>query len=166
MTKSLKTALSAAAALLVATAMPSFAQDAGAGVDVDAGVTVEAPAMDAEVGAGADAGAKAMADNTYGSVISSVATSATVDLSGVVDETDVTIVLLSSLQGNAETEAAALDQAIGADAELMATLHSNVEANATIKAKLEAEGYLSTDVVAIKGNEDGSVVVYVDDRAA
>ncbi len=47
----------------------------------------------------------------------------------------------------------------------MTTLHSNVEGNAVIKAKLEAEGYASSDVVAVKSNADGSLIVYVDDRA-
>ena len=35
----------------------------------------------------------------------------------------------------------------------------------TIKAKLEAEGHATSDVVAVKSNADGSVIVYVDDRA-
>ena len=158
-------ATTAIAALLAATALPARAQDAGAGVG--AGVTVDTPAVDAEVGADANANANAggMSDNTYGSVVSSVSGSADVDLSTVTDESKVTIVLLSSLQGNAATEAAALDEAISANADGMTTLHANIDGNATIKAKLEAEGYASSDVVAVKSNADGSVIVYVDDRA-
>jgi hypothetical protein len=158
-------ATTAIAALLAATALPALAQDAGAGVG--AGVTVDTPAVDAEVGADANANANAggMSDNTYGSVVSSVSGSADVDLSTVTDESKVTIVLLSSLQGNAATEAAALDEAISANADGMTTLHANIDGNATIKAKLEAEGYASSDVVAVKSNADGSVIVYVDDRA-
>ncbi|MHA6692728.1 hypothetical protein [Devosia sp. A449] len=151
--------LTTAAVFLASIALPSFAQDAGAG----AGVTVETPAVDAQVGVDANAGD--MADDTYGSVTSSVAGSADVDLSTVADEASVTIILLSSLQGNADTEAAALDEALTANAEAMTTLHSNIEANAAIKAKLEAEGHSAGDVVAVKSNADGSVMVYVDDRA-
>lgn len=159
--------LTTAAALFASIALPGFAQDAGAGAG--AGVTVETPAVDAQVGAGANANAKSnaggMADQTYGSVVSSIAGSADVDLSTVVDEASITIVLLSSLQGNAETEAAALDEALSANADAMTTLRSNIEANAAIKAKLEAEGHSADDVVAVKSNADGSIIVYVDDRA-
>ncbi|KQX40241.1 hypothetical protein ASD04_06300 [Devosia sp. Root436] len=160
-------AVTAIAALLAATALPALAQDAGAGVG--AGVTVDTPAVDAKVGADANANANAnaggMSDNTYGSVVSSVAGSADVDLSTVTDEAKVTIVLLSSLQGDAATEAAALDEALSANADGMTTLHTNIDGNDAIKAKLEAEGYASSDVVAVKSNADGSLVVYVDDRA-
>lgn len=159
--------LATTAALVASIALPGLAQDAGAGVG--AGVTVDTPAVDAQLGAGADANAKSnaggMSDQTYGSVVSSVAGSADVDLSAVADEANITIVLLSSLQGNAETEAAALDEALSANAEAMTTLHSNIEANAAIKAKLEAEGHSADDVVAVKSNADGTVTVYVDDRA-
>ncbi|MHA6693000.1 hypothetical protein [Devosia sp. A449] len=152
--------LTTAAAFLASIALPSFAQDAGAGAG--AGVTVETPAVDAQVGVDVSANA---GDDTYGSVASSIAGSADVDLSTVADEASITIILLSSLQGNADTEAAALDAAVAANAEAVATLHSNIEANAAIKAKLEAEGHSAEDVVAVKSNADGSVIVYVDDRA-
>jgi hypothetical protein len=159
------------AALLASSAFPAFAQDAGVGVDAGAGVTVDTPAVDAQVGtdtkanANASSNAGGVADNTYGSVISSVSGSADVDLAAVTDEANVTIVLLSSLQGDAATEAAALDAALSANADAMTTLHSNIEANAAIKAKLEAEGYTSDDVVAVTSSADGAVTVYVDDRA-
>ena len=157
------------ATLLASSALPALAQDAGAQVDAGAGVTVDTPAVDAAVGtdANANAGANAggMSDNTYGSVMSSISGSADVDLSTVTDEAQITIVLLSSLQGDAATEAAALDEALSADAEGQTTLHTNIDGNAAIKAKLEAEGHASSDVVAVKSNADGSVIVYVDDRA-
>lgn len=157
------------ATLLAATALPALAQDAGVQVDTGAGVTVDTPAVDAAVGADANANANAnaggMSDNTYGSVVSSIQGSADVDLSTVTDESKVIIVLLSSLQGDAAAEAAALDEALSANADGMTTLHTNIDGNATIKAKLEAEGHATSDVVAVKSNADGSVIVYVDDRA-
>lgn len=157
------------AALLTATALPVLAQDAGVQVDTGVGVTVDTPAVDAAVGADAKANANAnaggMSDNTYGSVVSSIKGSADIDLSTVTDEANVTIVLLSSLQGDAATEAAALDEALSASADGMTTLHTNIDGNAAIKAKLEAEGHTSADVVAVKSNADGSIIVYVDDRA-
>lgn len=163
-----KTIIATTMAVLLATsALPVLAQDAGVQVDAGAGVTVDTPAVDAAVGADANANANAggMADNTYGSVVSSVKGSADVDLSTVTDEAKITIVLLSSLQGDAATEAAALDEALTANADGMTTLHTNIDGNAAIKAKLEAEGHASSDVVAVKSNADGSIIVYVDDRA-
>lgn len=157
--------LTAAAALLASIAVPSIAQDAGAGVSVDTPAGQMDADADVNADSNADVNADATADQTYGAVMSSVAGSADVDLSAVTDEAKVTIVLLSSLQGNADTEAAALDEELTANADAMTKLHSNIEANATIKAKLEAEGHTSNDVVAVKSNADGSVVVYVDDRA-
>lgn len=157
--------ITAAAALLASMAVPAFAQDAGAAAG--AGVTVETPAAGAKAGVDAKAGGNAsdMADQTYGSVVSSVAGSADVDLSTVAEDANITIVLLSSLQGNAATEAAALDEALTANADAVTKLHSNIAANAAIKAKLEADGHTADDVVAVKSNADGSVIVYVDDRA-
>ncbi|KRA50520.1 hypothetical protein [Devosia sp. Root635] len=145
------------ATLLAAAALPVLAQDVG--VDVGAGVTVETPAVDAAV----DATAGAMTD-TYDAVTSSIAGSAAVDLAAVTEETQVSIVLLSSLEGDAAAGGTALDEALSANAEGMTSLHANIDGNAAIKAKLEAEGYASSDVVAVKTNADSSVTVYVDDR--
>lgn len=167
---------------------------AGVGAGVDAGVSVDTPAagVDAGVNAGASgnvdaskdgatgnaaasasgnananaqANAGGMSDNTYGSVISSIKGSADVDLSGITSEDDVQIVLLSSLQGDAATESEALDAALSADAEAHTMLETNIDGNEVIKAKLEAEGYSAADVVAVKSEADGTVIVYVDDRA-
>ncbi|UYO01106.1 MAG: hypothetical protein KIT02_07875 [Devosia sp.] len=147
----------------------AIAQDAGVTLDSDTGVSVETPSLDADADVGVDASVDAsagdMADNTYGAVMASISGSADVDLSAVTEDAQVSLVLISTLEGDAETEAAALDEALAADAEAQTALQANVEGNAAIKAKLEAEGYASSDVVAVKSNADGSVVVFVDDRA-
>ncbi|MBE7732479.1 hypothetical protein [Devosia faecipullorum] len=116
----------------------------------DAGVSVETPAVDAAVGV----------DASYDSLTSALSGSTSVDLAKVTEQSQVTIVLLSSLTG----EAGAFDKAFAANAEGNTTLHGNVSGNAAIKAKLEAEGHTADDVVAVKSNADGSVMVYVDDR--
>lgn len=162
--------LTAAATLLASVTLPAMAQDAAAGAGAGAGVKVETPAVNVQAGADANANAAAnsnaggVSDNTFGSVMSSLKSSADVDLSAATDA-NVTVVLLSSLQGNGATEAASLDKALTDNADAMTRLHSNIEANAAIKAKLEAEGHSADDVVAVKTNADGSVIVYVDDRA-
>ncbi len=177
----------AVTALLASTAI---AQDANVGVDAGAGASVDTPSLDAgastdtNVDAGvdtntdagangkasADAGANAsahaddMADNTYGSVMASIKGSADLDLSSITDESKISIVLLSSLQGDAATESAALDAELTANADAQAGLHSRIEENTAITAKLEAEGHAVEDVVSVKTKADGSVIVYVDDR--
>ena len=163
------------AALMSASALPALAQDAATGVDAGAGVNVETPAgdagADATMGADANASTEAMgmasdaADNSYASVTSAISGSADVDMTTITDESQINIVLLSSLEGDAETEGAALDSAISSNAEAMTTLRGGVEGNAAITSKLEAEGYAADDVVAVKSQADGSVTVYVDDRA-
>ena len=139
--------------------------DAGA----DAGEEVDAEdSLDANAGVCSDANVEAaggMADDTYGSVMASIQTSANLDLSAVTEETDISIVLLSSLQGNAETESAALDEALTASADAQAGLHARISDNAAITAELEAEGYAVEDVVSLKTKADGALIVYVDDRA-
>lgn len=153
------------ATLLATSALPILAQDAGVQVDAGAAVSVDTPAADAAAGAATDAAASATLDNTYDSVTSSIAGSAAVDLSAVTDESKINIVLLSSLEGDVAAGGTALDEAVSANAEGNTALHTNIDGNATIKAKLEAEGYASSDVVAVKSNADGSITVYVDDRA-
>jgi hypothetical protein len=166
----MKTHLLAATALLALTALPANAQDASAGVSTDISASVSAELPSVETGTSVDASANASAnaggnsDNTYGSVVSSIAGSADIDLTTYTDETKVTIVLLSELQGNAANEASALDNALSTNAEAMTKLHTNVEANAVIKAKLEAGGHSVDDVVAVKTAADGSLIIYVDDR--
>ncbi len=155
--KKTMTAISVAA--LLSASSFAMAQDAGVGVDANAGVGVETPAVDATVNAGANAAASV--DNSYDSLTSALSASASVDLAGVTEESQITIVLLSSLEG----EATAFEEAFAANAEGATTLHSNVSGNTAINAKLEAEGYTADDVVAIKSNADGSVLVYVDDRS-
>jgi hypothetical protein len=148
----------------VSAELPSV--DVGAGVDASAGVSAELPSVDAgtSVDASANGNAGGNSDNTYGSVVSSIAASGTLDLTAYTDESKVTIVLLSELQGNAATEASALDNALSTNAEAVTTLHANVEGNAVIKAKVEASGHTVDDIVAVKTSADGSLIVYVDDR--
>lgn len=142
------------------------------GVDAEVDGTLDASEDGVAVDAGANANANAnanaagdAADDTFGSVMASLKSSADVDLSIVTEDTEITVIVLSSLKGNADTESAALDTALSADAEAHASLHSEIEANAAIMAELEAEGFAADDVVSIKSKADGSLVVYVDDRA-
>lgn len=176
---------SAVTALLATSAIPAIAANSSLDLDAGAGISLDTEVLTAQTDAGVDAGVDAsedgvsvdagvdagaevagdMADDTYGSVMASVQTSADLDLSAVTEETDISIVLLSSLQGDAETESAALDEALIASADAQAGLHARISDNAAITAELEAEGYAVEDVISLKTKADGAVIVYVDDRA-
>ncbi|MEQ8598752.1 MAG: hypothetical protein RLP98_02405 [Devosia sp.] len=176
---------SAVTALLATSAIPAIAANSSLDLDAGAGISLDTEVLTAQTDAGVDAGVDAsedgvsvdagvdagaevagdMADDTYGSVMASVQTSADPDLSAVTEETDISIVLLSSLQGDAETESAALDEALIASADAQAGLHARISDNAAITAELEAEGYAVEDVISLKTKADGAVIVYVDDRA-
>ncbi|QYO75881.1 hypothetical protein [Devosia salina] len=141
--------------------------DAGTDAGANVGVDTDDASADAGVNANANANANASADaadDSYGSVMASIKANADLDLSAITEDTDITIVTISSLQGNAETEAAALDNELTANADAQAGLHARVSDNAAIMAELEAEGYAAEDVVSLKTKADGSVIVYVDDR--
>jgi len=104
-------------------------------------------------------------DNSYGSLIAAINANASVDLSGVTDDTKVHIVLVSTLEGDAATEGAALDAALAAQAGALATLRTDATANAAINAKVTAQGHAADDIVAIRTDASGNTLVYVDDRS-
>jgi len=139
----------------------------GAGVDATLDASEDGVAVDTglDVNANASANASDAADNTFGSVMASLDAAAAVDLSAVTESTQISVIALSSLQGQAAEESAALDAALQAHAEAHPSLHGQVQTNAAIMAKLQAEGYDADDVVALKAKADGSIIVYVDDRA-
>ncbi|HEV7293002.1 MAG TPA: hypothetical protein VGN79_11840 [Devosia sp.] len=184
-----KTLIITTAALFATTAMPSFAQDASATTSTDANTSVETPAMDADVSAGgamdADTGAGAMdaagstamdaggamsvgteefSDNSYEAALAGIQTSGQVEFD-LIEEDDIVIMLLSELEGDAETGNVDIDAALDANADVMSALHTSISDNEAIVSSLEAEGdFTAEDVVAVRTNSDGMLVVYVDDR--
>lgn len=151
-----------ASILMMSGANLALAQDAGVQVNAGAGTTVDAGAAGANVNAGVSASA---ATDTFGSVISSVKTSADTDLSMVKEDTSVSIILLSSLKADGDMTAQSLDEALSTNGDAATKLHANVDANAALKAKIEAAGYKVDDVVAVSTQADGTLIVYIDDRA-
>jgi len=142
-----------AAALLAASGSFAFAQDAG--------TKVETPAVDATTAAAAGA-----TTETFDTLMSTINadTSAALDLSTITDASKITIVRVSTLSSATGADVAGLDAALTSKASTMTSLHTKVEANAVLKGKLEAEGLTVDDVIAIKMNADGTIIVYVDDR--
>lgn len=137
--------LGLAAVLLIGGATATIAQDAAAGASVDATTT-------GSIG-------------NFGQLISRLQTGATVDLSGWSDTATTNFVTVSSLLPGQGADPQALDNALTKNQEMMTELHASIEANAALKAKIEAAGYTVGDVVAVETAADGSFTFYVDDRA-
>lgn len=157
-----------ALALVAAMALPisgsAFALDAtvkaGAAGSVAAGTT----AGDAAAGVDATATGSVAADTNYGTLISTLnAGKGAVDIKGISADADITVVSVSSLQ--AEGDTTALDNALDKNADAMATLHADITGNADLAAKLTEQGVEIDSIVALTTDADGSLTVFVDDRA-
>lgn len=137
---------------------------AGAVLAEDAAATAAGAAKNstaAAAGAAVDATTTGSIGN-FGSLISSMNAGAKVDLSTVTDASTVNFVKVSALT---DADPAAIDAALKTKADAMTTLHADIEANAALKAKLEAAGYTTDKVLAVETGADGALTVYIDDRA-
>ncbi|MBD8063875.1 hypothetical protein IC608_00110 [Devosia sp. PTR5] len=157
-------------ATLLGTSPVTFAQDVDADVTRDAGVTAEVPAKgagaEADASTAADTQAKDMAawDNSYEGVSQSFEEAAKLDLSAIDSDTEITITTISSLEGDAAAGQDMLDAYLSGHADEQKGLYERISKNDALTSKLEDEGYKVEDVISLKQNEDGSVLVYVDDR--
>jgi hypothetical protein len=121
--------------------------------------------LEAGMAAASETSAKAgVSTQNYGSVISAIETGGAADLSAIDSRSSIDIVLLSSLEGEGAKNAQALDTALSRNADAIDDLHTSIKDNATLTAKLDADGYNADDVVAVSTGGEGSVFVYVDDR--
>ncbi|RUT35082.1 hypothetical protein EMQ25_03775 [Arsenicitalea aurantiaca] len=147
------TALSLATLLVASTGSIALAQDAGATPGADGAVTA-APEAGATMAAGANAEA------SYEGLISALGGVASIDIGMITSETEITIIGISTLEG----DDSGLDAAMAANADAGTALRSEIEANAALMNELEAAGHTVDEVVAI-ATPDGAAIVYVDDRA-
>ena len=163
--------LGLAAALVVGSAGAAIAQD----LDVDAGVDV---GIDGGTDAGMDLGVDV--DTTgaigadaynYGTVVSDLRTGAglSVDRTAFNADSEVRCVTVTSLQGNTDS-AAALDQALVASEERIASFRADIASNSDFMSQVEAScagiAEVSADnILSIRSGAGGEFIVYVDDRA-
>lgn len=100
----------------------------------------------------------------HGGLISALqAGKLTADLTTITETTVVNVVTVSSLGASADSKA--LDNALEKNKAAVDQLRVDVGANAVLTAKLTTAGYAADDIVAVVTEADGSVTVYVDDRA-
>ncbi len=140
------TKLGTIAAISLLTLQPALAQDAAPAPDV------AAPAADAAATAG-----------SLDALVASLEAGASADVSTVTDTTTVNVVTVSSLSAGADTTA--LDTALDANVDALTTMRTNIAANTALAGALTSGGYTADQVVGVVTEADGSVTVYVDDRA-
>lgn len=150
------TSLMMGASTLVA---PALADD-GVGLGTSADAQLGA---DAETGTAVDPGTTAStgAEANLGTVVSAInaGDAGASDIQAAADASSVTIVRIDDLaQGESAT---ALDNAIAMNQDAVDELHSAIEANAAVSAKLQEEQLAADDVVAADAGADGSLTVYV-----
>lgn len=108
---------------------------------------------------------------TYGDLISNLQSNSggTMDpatmFQDVGDSSSIETVLLSELQGEASGNAEALDQALTAQDAQIADVRSAIDGNPALTGALDAEGYTSSDVVAVDQGAEGNVTLVIDDQS-
>ena len=104
------------------------------------------------------------AKDNWGSPISALqAGKSATDLTTITDATVVNVVTVSSLKANGNSNA--LDNALEKNKASVDQLRTDVAGSATLSKKLNDAGYAAENVLAVIVEADGSVTVYVDDRA-
>lgn len=152
--------LGLAAALLIGGANATIAQDAGAEAGAEAGAAVD-PGTTGSIG-----------QPTYDSLITSLQAGTAPDLTTFTASSTVNCVGISSLQGDATADPAALDTALTDNQDAMTSLRSSIEGNADLMTSLETTCAASIpefdvqNIVAVEAGADGAFTFYVDDRAS
>lgn len=131
------------AAISLLALQPAIAQDAAAPDAAAPAATAPAASLD--------------------TLVASLLAGASTDVSAVTDASTVNVVTLSSVSAGADLTA--LDAALGTNADALTTLRTNVAANTALATKLTDAGVAADKVLAVVTETDGSVTVYVDDRA-
>ena len=111
-----------------------------------------------------------LAKENYGQLISELRSNSSTSADVEAEITDfnanseLQTVTVTELKGNASENAAALDGALEAQEESVADMRAAIEANAELKAQVEAEGFTPEQVVAVRTNGMGGLTLVVDDR--
>lgn len=144
--------IAAAAALGLALAGGAYAQNDGAGAGGNAG-------GNAGMGAGALPSPGGDINTNFGRVISALNNSKSMasEVGGLTTVGTVEVVALTSLDGNNQS---ALDNAMSRGQTDIDALHTAINGNVNLKAKLDAQGVVLDDIVAIDVAENGNVIIY------
>lgn len=123
-----------------------------------------APAAAPEQPAGASAQSGGEITENYGTVIEAIEGLSSTDVATLTDTDQLSIVLLSSLEGDEDHDGAAVDAAITANEAAITEFRAAVAANSGLVTKLQESDLTPDNALAIAKNADGSWRLYVDDR--
>ncbi|WP_353474065.1 hypothetical protein PVT71_19250 [Salipiger sp. H15] len=139
-------------------ARSEMSESTGASGSGEAGTLPIAPQTTADL--------RADVPQTYGQVISSLrnADLSMADPETVVEASKVEIHPLSSLKGQANESATALDDALAAAGPELSALRELLSGNDELTAELKDQGYEPEDVIGVYASDD-AIELLVDDRA-
>ena len=144
------------------------AADAGSGISADVGASGSLSTdstLNQAKGAVTDAGDTAQ--ENYGQLIQELRAGAETDTQtqAEIDAFDadakLDVVTVSELKASKQGTTTALDDALDAQAEAVDDMRASVDANADLSAELEAEGFTSEEVVAVRGNGMGGLTLKI-----
>lgn len=122
--------------------------------------SVEAPTTPS--GASANKGGQII--ENYGTVVDAIGQMGAGDEISTLPRGELTIILLSSLDGDLNHDGAAVDAAIAEHLAAITALRAAVAGDAALVAKLQEGGLTADNAIALGQNADGSWRLYVDDR--
>lgn len=122
--------------------------------------SVEAPAT--PPGASANKGGEVIGN--YGTVIDAIAQMNAADELSTLSSGELTLILLSSLQGDVNHDGAEVDAAISDHQAAISALHTTIAGDGVLMAKLQESGLSAKNAIAVGQNADGTWRLYVDDR--
>jgi hypothetical protein len=86
------------------------------------------------------------------------------DINNLSTDAEIIVVRLADLRAGVGPFAADLDMMMQDRESMRIDLHGTINANATMRGALEAEGLRAEDVIAVHSMNDGRVIVIVDDQ--
>ncbi|MHA6729984.1 hypothetical protein [Devosia sp. A369] len=122
--------------------------------------SVEAPAT--PPGASANQGGEVI--ENYGTVVDAIGQMGTGDEISTLPAGELTIILLSSLEGDVNHDGAAVDAATADHQAAIAALRAAVAGDEALVAKLQESGLSAENAIAVGQNADATWRLYVDDR--
>ncbi|MHA6732443.1 hypothetical protein [Devosia sp. A369] len=122
--------------------------------------SVEAPAT--PPGASANKGGEIV--ENYGTVVDAIGQLGAGEKIAALPTGELTIILLSSLEGDVNHDGAEVDAAIADHQAAISALQAEIADDEALVAKLQESGLSAENAIAIGQNADGTWRLYVDDR--
>jgi hypothetical protein len=156
-----------ASTAVLAQATVDYGGDASGKAATD--IKVKPNNMGANAAGSVDATTTGSVNTNYGQLISNLQTSGDVDVSGLASASDVNCVMVSSLKGDANGNAQALDNALSKNQSNIASLQGKFDASLLSKVETSCDvadvtGFSAKNIIGVETGADGAYTLYIDDR--